>query len=349
MEEINVLVVDDSAFMRQLITSLLGQDPRIRIVGTARNGKECLEKIKLLQPDCVILDIEMPVLNGLETLKIIMEQSPLPVIIFSSTTKEGAENTFLAFQYGAYDFIAKPAGQHPDEITKVKNELIEKVLASQRANISGLQTRNVQGSIFIEKQEKDDLSAKRNKIVFIGTSTGGPRALQEVIPKLPEDLEAPVLIVQHMPAGFTKSLAERLDSFSRLRVKEAENGEILQNGTVYIAPGGFHLKVRRVGFSLAAQLDQSPPVFGHRPSVDVLLSSACSLTDYKKMVVIMTGMGADGAKGLAALKKTGNVVALAESEKTAVIYGMPRAAVATGCVDEVVDLDLIAERIVKKL
>lgn len=346
MNTIKVLVVDDSAFMRRLITSILSEDERIEVVGTARNGEDCLEKIKQLKPDVVTLDVEMPIMTGLEALQIIMKEMPLPVIMLSSTTKEGAENTLLAFQYGAYDFIPKPSGSNFLDLYKVKEELIQKIIEAKLVNISRLKTTLPQHGVKEVEDSSPLIQVKqKNKIVMIGTSTGGPRALQQVIPKLPKNFNAPVLIVQHMPPGFTKSLAERLNTISRIRVKEAENGEILQKGTAYIAPGGYHLKIRKVGKSLAAQVDQSPIVRGHRPSVDVLLQSASQLVDYEKIIAILTGMGSDGSIGLAQLKRTGNVFAIAESEETAVINGMPKAAISTGCIDEVVALPQIAERI----
>jgi two-component system, chemotaxis family, protein-glutamate methylesterase/glutaminase len=357
MSKIKVLIVDDSAFMRKLIQDFLTEDPRMTVVGTARDGEDAIKKVKELEPDVVTLDVEMPILNGIEALKRIMAEKPTPVVMLSSTTKEGAENTILAIQYGATDFITKPSGAISLDLHKVKQELVEKVLSASKANIKQLVKTNSQEKNTVKehndyskiepskKYHLNTLSGK--KLVSIGTSTGGPRALQQVITKLPKSIDAPVLVVQHMPAGFTKSLAVRLDSLSEVHVKEAEDGDILQKGTVYIAPGGYHLKIKWLGSNLAIQLDQSAPRNGHRPAVDVMFESCSELSQYAKIAVIMTGMGSDGTKGLIKLKESGNVVAIAESEETSIVFGMPKAAIATKLVDEVKNVDNIAETIMK--
>lgn len=348
MSKVKVLVVDDSAFMRKLITDFLSESPQIEVVGTARNGKEALEKVSVLNPDVVTLDVEMPVMNGLEALKQMMKKHPLPVVMLSSTTTEGAENTITAMQYGAIDFVAKPSGVISLDLYKVKEELINKVLLASRANVRAI-SRDDEGEMGANQRIRTFYEQKhqRKKIVCIGTSTGGPRALQQVLTKLPENIAAPIMIVQHMPKGFTKSLAQRLDSLSAIAVKEAEDGETLQNGTAYIAPGGFHLLVHEAKGSLTACVEQSPPRNGHRPSVNVLFESISALTDYEKIAVIMTGMGSDGTAGLRRLKESGNAKVIAEDEKTAVVFGMPKAAIQANVVDVVVPLEQIADMIVK--
>ncbi|WP_442599519.1 protein-glutamate methylesterase/protein-glutamine glutaminase [Neobacillus sp. D3-1R] len=361
MEKTKVLIVDDSAFMRKLIHDFLSDHPELEVIGTARNGEDAIKKIKDLKPDVVTMDVEMPVLNGIEALKMIMEASPVPVIMLSSTTKEGAENTLLAIQNGAVDFIAKPSGSISLDLYKVKDELIQKVLSARKANIARLVNSKVNQIISVPKlthyskielenqtfitSQKWEKSSK--KIICIGTSTGGPRALQHVLTKLPKEVEAPLFIVQHMPPGFTKSLASRLDSLSQIKVKEAEDGELAKKGVAYIAPGGYHLKVKQVGTSLAIQLDQTQARNGHRPSVDVLFESLSDLSGFAKIAVIMTGMGTDGAQGLRQLKYKGTVKAIAESESTSIVYGMPKAAIATKLVDEVTEVENIAEKILK--
>jgi two-component system, chemotaxis family, protein-glutamate methylesterase/glutaminase len=363
MEKIKVLIVDDSAFMRKLIQEFLSEHPRITVIGTARNGEDAVKKVKEWKPDVVTLDIEMPILNGLEALKRIMQENPIPVIMLSSTTKEGAENTLLAMQYGAIDFIQKPSGAISIDLYKIKDELVRKVISASKANMKQVEKESLIGKNAISatenysKIELDPLNHpsvsygkwnhREKKLICIGTSTGGPRALQHVLPRLPRDLPAPILIVQHMPPGFTKSLAERLDSLSRIHVKEAEDGELLKKGTAYIAPGGYHLKIRQVGTSLAVQLDESPPYKGHRPSVDVMFKSVSMLKDYAKIAVIMTGMGSDGAEGLIHLKNNGVVKAIAESQTTSIVFGMPKAAISTSLVDEVQNVENIAETIMK--
>lgn len=361
MDKVNVLIVDDSAFMRKFIQDLLSQNQAIQVVGTARNGEDAIKKIKSLQPDVVTMDIEMPKMDGIAALKIIMEKHPVPVVMLSSTTQEGAENTLLAMQYGAVDFIAKPSGSISLDLHKVKDELINKVLLASRVQINQLVKmldREKTTTPLDGKYSKIDIHNKVNhlvinghsfkkKIVCIGTSTGGPRALQCVLTKLPSEIQAPILIVQHMPAGFTKSLANRLNTLCHVTVKEAEDGDLLKNGYAYIAPGGYHLTVKKVGSSLAIHLDESSPRNGHRPSVDVMFESISQIQDYAKIAVIMTGMGSDGAKGLSKMKKTGIVKAIAESEESAIVFGMPKAAIQTNLVDEVHNVENIAEAILK--
>lgn len=361
VQKIKVLIVDDSAFMRKMIQDFLTEHPSIQVIGTARDGRDALKKIKTLQPDVVTMDIEMPVLNGLDALQFIMEEHPLPVIMLSSTTTQGAENTMQAIAYGAIDFIAKPSGPISLDLYKIKEELIQKVISASKANLAQLakKTIHVKSTIIpakdyskIERRERisntPPLRQLNKKLVCIGTSTGGPRALQNVITKLPKSIDAPVFVVQHMPAGFTKSLAMRLDSLSDCHVKEATDGEFAQKGTVYIAPGGFHMLIRESGGNLKIQLDdKTPPRNGHRPSVDVMYESISDISSYSKIAVIMTGMGADGSQGLIVLKNKGSVVAIAESQQTSIVYGMPKAAAATNLVDEVQNVEKISDTIMK--
>lgn len=364
--------------MRKLISDFFKGNSKLEVVGTARNGKDALKKIQAFKPDVVTMDVEMPEMNGLDALKEIMAICPVPVVMLSSTTQRNAENTLMAMEYGAVDFVAKPSGTISLDLHKIQDELVRKVEQAAVVPIAKLKKpvhkktpivesepakvvhtvrptfsrpmtaeRNTEASIIVPKQQKD-WSKTSKKIVVIGTSTGGPRALQEVITKLPASIQAPILIVQHMPAGFTKSLAMRLDQLSQVVVKEAEQGDILHNGVAYIAPGGYHLKLRKIGTSFAIVLDQNePPRSGHRPSVDVMFEDVSNYTDFDKIAVIMTGMGYDGAKGLIALKKTGNVMAIAESQETCIVYGMPKAAAETQLVDEVTDVDDIAQNIMK--
>lgn len=361
MQKIKVLIVDDSAFMRKMIQDFLTEHSRLEVIGTARDGKDALKKIKAFHPDVVTMDIEMPVLNGLDALQLIMEEHPVPVIMLSSTTKQGADNTMQAIAYGAIDFIAKPSGPISLDLYKIKEELIQKVISASKSNLTQLAQKPVSVKSTItptkdySKIERRGLThpspqqgVLTKRLVCIGTSTGGPRALQSVITRLPKNLEVPVFVVQHMPAGFTKSLANRLDSLSECHVKEATDGEIAQKGTVYIAPGGFHMLITEIGGNLKIQLDDiTPPKNGHRPSVDVMFESISKISSHSKVAVIMTGMGADGSQGLIDLKKKGSVTAIAESQETSIVYGMPKAAVATNLVDEVQDVDKIADTIMK--
>lgn len=370
-----LLIVDDSAFMRKLVSDFFQNHPTIEVIGTARNGRDAIKKIQQFQPDVVTMDVEMPELNGLDALKEIMEICPVPVIMLSSETQSGADTTLIAMENGAVDFVAKPSGTISLDLHKVKEELIRKVEYAAQVSISKLKksivsstlSHKVKAETFpsafnqfvypknqIEKSHSmskpSDWNKTSKKIVLIGTSTGGPRALQEVITKLPQSLSAPVLIVQHMPKGFTKSLAERLNQLSKISVKEAENGDILQNGIAYVAPGGYHLKLNKIGNNFEIAIDETePPRSGHRPSVDVMFENISLYNDFDKIAVIMTGMGSDGSNGLKALKDTGNTYAIAESQETCIVYGMPKAAVETQLVDEVIEVNDIAERIMKLL
>ncbi|MDW4526509.1 chemotaxis response regulator protein-glutamate methylesterase [Rossellomorea marisflavi] len=344
---INVLVVDDSAFMRKLISDYLRSESSIEVIGTARNGEDAIKKIKRLRPDVVTLDIEMPVMNGLEALKVIMDEHPVPVVMLSSTTKEGADETVKAMSIGAVDFLAKPSGTISLDLYKVQSDIVSKVIEASKVNIGKLVPEKSRISP-VEGPKLKGLSAK-NALIAIGTSTGGPRALQKVLGELPRAIPAPIVIVQHMPPGFTKSLATRLDGLSDITIKEAEQGEKLKKGTAYIAPGGQHLKIVSKGDDLFAHLDGGEPVNGHRPSVDVLFGSIADLGHQNTIAVIMTGMGSDGTKGLASLKRMGRARVIAEAEETCIVYGMPKAAVAGGYVDQSVELGEISHSILNYL
>lgn len=351
MKGIRVLVIDDSAFMRKMVTDILEKDPRLTVIGTGRNGEDGLRKIRELSPDVVTLDIEMPIMDGLQCLQEIMRITPLPVVMLSSLTAEGAESTIKAMEYGAIDFIQKPSGAISLDIETIKEEITNKVIEAAKANVSQVLVKQPEISAPIPyTPKKSNLLQQKTlkKLIAIGTSTGGPRALQKVLMQLPKDLPAPVVIVQHMPQGFTKSLATRLNTLCQVEVKEAENGEVLQKGAVYIAPGDYHMTVRKVGMSLAIQLNQSPHRMGHRPSVDVLFESLSDLSNYETYAVILTGMGSDGARGLDRLKQEAeNVVAIAESSESSVVYGMPKAAFQTNQVDYVVHLNDVSSIVMK--
>lgn len=354
-----VLVVDDSAFMRKLIGDFLTASKQLEVIGIARNGEDAISKIKKLRPDVVTLDVEMPKMNGIEALRRIMGECPLPVVMLSSTTKEGAEETVKAMELGAVDFIAKPSGTISLDLHKVQDEMVEKVISASKVNMTKITSafRKRTESVHSGEPAKgavptlpSDLKWTRDspKLILIGTSTGGPRALQQVLTELSPQLDAPVVVVQHMPPGFTNSLANRLDGQSAIKVKEAEHEEILQKGTAYIAPGGFHTKVVEHGAHLAFELSkEEAPRNGHRPSVDVLFESASLLRNHGKIAVIMTGMGSDGSEGLIKLKETGEVRAIAESKETCIVFGMPKSAIATNLVDSVEHIEDISQSIMK--
>ncbi|WP_047981253.1 protein-glutamate methylesterase/protein-glutamine glutaminase [Ornithinibacillus contaminans] len=342
MSPIRVIVIDDSAFMRKMITDILESDSRIQVLATARNGVEGLKKIKMLSPDVVTLDVEMPIMDGITALSHIMAEHPIPVVMLSSLTKEGATNTLQAITNGAVDFITKPSGSISLDIATIKEEIITKVIAASQVDVA---TKTGE-----QQQESPKLVASKQKhaatIVLVGASTGGPRALQRFLLDIPSDFTDPILIVQHMPAGFTKSLAERLNQLSELHVKEARHGEIIKERTVYIAPGNFHMKIRKVGTVHAIELTQEDERSGHRPAVDVLFESAALLTRVNKIAVILTGMGSDGSKGIKELKKRdADTIVLAESEESAIINGMPKAAVKTNAVNYIIHLHQMGEMI----
>lgn len=344
-KDIKVLVVDDSAFMRKIITDILDSDSAIEVIDVAKNGSEALEKVRAFKPDVVTLDIEMPVMDGLSCLKELLKNDYIPVIMLSSLTKEGANSTIAALEAGAVDFITKPTNIFGMAGDEKKQEIIEKVKIAKKA----VNNKRFSGSN-VQKKSKNDIikSNSIKSIVAIGTSTGGPKALQDVIPLIPGSVPAAFLVVQHMPPGFTKSLAERLNSMSELTVKEAEDGEPVRPGYAYIAPGDYHMMVENSGGDgMKIRLSQEPAVGGHRPSVNVMMDSL-SKTGFSNIVaVIMTGMGGDGSEGIKKIKTVNRGYVIAQDEQSCVVYGMPRSAVLTGAVDVVVPLKDIWKEIAK--
>jgi len=333
MKQVRVLVVDDSALMRKLIPQMLAVDEAINVVGTAMDGSFCLKKIEELKPNVVTLDLEMPGMNGIDTLKEIMRHNPVPVIVFSSHSTEGASVTMKALGLGAFDFVTKPkdASAHMAETAR---ELIAKVKAAADCK---LKPRMIAG--IPSKPEKPPAPAgSPNKIVAIGVSTGGPQALEFVLSSLPGDFPGAIIVVQHMPDGFTEMFARRLDEVCPLRVKEAQSGDMLLPGRVLICPGSRHMKVKRLPLGDIAVLSDEPRVNGHRPSVDVLLRSVAEEFRGNAVGVLMTGMGDGGAEGLGAIKKEGGMT-IAQSEESCVVYGMPKAAIERGYAIRVVGLD----------
>jgi two-component system chemotaxis response regulator CheB len=332
---VRVLVVDDSALMRKLIPQMLGGDESIEVVGTAMDGSFCLKKIEELKPNVVTLDLEMPGMNGIDTLKEIMRRHPVPVIVFSSHSTEGATVTMKALGLGAFDFVPKPkdAAAHMADTAR---ELIVKVKAAADCK---LKPRILPG--VAPKREKVAASTGAPaKVVAIGVSTGGPQALEFVLSQLPGDFPGTITVVQHMPDGFTDMFARRLDELSPLRVKEAQSGDVLQPGRVLICPGSRHMKVKRLPLGDVVVLSDEPRVNGHRPSADVLLRSVAEEYREKAVGVLMTGMGDDGAEGLGAIKKEGGMT-IAQNEESCVVYGMPKAAIERGYAIRVVGLDVM--------
>lgn len=345
MATVKVLVVDDSAFMRKMITDMVNQDKQLTVIGTARNGLDGIEKIKKLKPDVVTMDVEMPEMDGISALKIIMEEFPVPVIMLSSLTKDGTRATIQAIENGAVDFISKPSGAISLDIAKVQQELVTKIKLAMTANISRKLIKQT-STTNNNDQLTEPTFIHKQTVVAIGVSTGGPRALQQILKDIPQDFPAPILIVQHMPKSFTKLLADRLNRLCSIEVSEAENGEILSPGRAYIAPGDFHMEIKKIGSALAIQLEQSPPKKGHRPSVDNLLQSLAHINNVNKVAVILTGMGSDGTEGAKYLRnKDKHTYIIAESQETAVIYGMPKSIIENVGANLVLPIDEIAEKL----
>ena len=326
MKRIKVLVVEDSIFMRNVISDIINSDPQLQVIGTARDGEEALSKLDVLEPDVITLDIEMPRMDGLSVLKQIMKRKPKPVIMLSALTREGAIYTLKALDYGAVDYITKPSGNISLDLHTIKDEIISKIKMAASANLPKLKIK----PISIESCELGD------NVVAIGASTGGPQALTYVLTSLPQNIP-PILIVQHMPEGFTKSFAERLDKLCKFRVKEAEEGDYISKDLVLIAPGGFHMTVSKTG---RIRLDRTPPIHGVRPAVDPMMTSVARFYKSRAVGVILTGMGRDGAYGMKKIKEYGGVT-IAQDEETSVVFGMPKAAIEEGCVDVVLPLHKI--------
>ncbi|TGE32609.1 chemotaxis response regulator protein-glutamate methylesterase [Desulfosporosinus sp. Sb-LF] len=374
---IGVLIVDDSPFMRLTLQKILSQDPSIKVLDTARDGREGILKLQSLRPQVVTMDVEMPVMNGLQALEEIMRWQPTPVIILSSVTTEGAQATLKALDLGAFDVVAKPSGNPGADLQALSRDLVDKVKAAAGVNPARLGrkgltsmvasstsgamgTTGVGGTTKIAAPTSIGQSPRLPgtgrmgllpkhavEIVAIGTSTGGPSALQAVLPALPANFPVPVLVAQHMPPGFTGPLAQRLNGLCPLNVREGIHGEVLKAGTVYVAPAGKQLQVQRKPGQLILHIgDEAPIPTLYHPSVDVMFLSLAKVVGKGTLGVVMTGMGSDGTKGMKEVKASDGF-AIAESEETCVVYGMPRSLVDAGLADRVVPLGEIGRTIVE--
>jgi len=339
------MVVDDSALMRKLISEILMKDPELEVVSTAMDGLFALKKIPQSKPDVITLDLDMPRMDGLTALRYIVNDFKIPVVLVSSLTTNGGNLTLEGLALGAVDFVTKPKDSISVHIHEVARELITKVKLASRTTVKKPPAPEAIKPVQqIYRPGKSSLRGPTKKIVAIGTSTGGPNAISYFLPRLPEDMTAAILIVQHMPEGFTEMFANRLDQVCRIRVKEAKEGDQLVSGTAFIAPGNRHLKVAKVGSTGVAVLSASPPVNGHRPSVDVLFDSVSREYGSDAIGLLMTGMGEDGAHGLGSIKAMGGYT-MAQDEASCVVFGMPRAALDRGHVHEVVSLDAVPGRL----
>jgi len=351
---LRVLVVDDSALMRKVISDILETDPGIEVVATARDGIEAVELVKTFHPDVVTLDVHMPRLDGLTALRHIMRDQPTPVIIL--TGLDDHKIAVEALQSGAVDIVIKPSGPISADLERVQDELIRKVKLAQLANlrtgfppVSSITSLHPPPSTSSLTLRSRSTGTRGTWVVAIGASTGGPRAVEYVLRTLPADLPAALVVVQHMPSGFTRSFAERLDKICALTVREGTEGDLLHPGVAYIAPGGYHMHIQRgsVHDELGhITLDDGPPVHNVRPAVDVTMVDVAELFGSRALGVVLTGMGSDGALGLRRIKEEGGVT-IAQDRETSVVYGMPRAALALGVVDLVLPLQEIPAMIVQ--
>lgn len=351
-DRIRVLVVDDSAFMRRVLKEMIESDQSIKVIGTARDGDEGVEMALSLNPDVVTMDIEMPNVNGLEAIGAIMERRPTPIIVVSSLTNEGAKATFDALDRGATDYIGKNLLTSAIDILKIQNELVSKIKAiasrkriirkhfPERAPVAPPRAIQPPGKGF---------ATQKMAVVVIGASTGGPKAVQEVLSNLPEGLDTTFLVVIHMPKAFTKAFAERLDGISSLEVKEAENGEKVKPGYVIVSQGGMQMRVRRSGVvDFFVDVSDTPHDSIYKPSVDISMVSVAEAFPGRSLGVILTGMGHDGRDGMRLIKEKGGKT-LAQDEATCTIYGMPKAVIEAGLVDKVAPIEKMAAEIVNMI
>ncbi len=353
MDKIKVLVVDDSPFVQRTLKRMLESDPEIEVIDTASDGVEALEKIEVKKPDVITLDVEMPRMDGLSALEKIMEmKNPIPVIMVSSLTTEGAETTLKALEIGAIDFIPKPSSMFSLSLEKIRDDLIQKIKAASKVDVKIIKIKRLIEATrkkFVKISKKAREEKSKYDVVLIGISTGGPPALQKLLPELPSDLPVGIVIAQHMPPGFTKSLADRLNRMSQINVKEAEDGDQIKKGTVLIGKAGFHVKFRKRFGRYVVRISEEPKDALYHPSVDIMFKSALETFEPGRVLaIIMTGMGNDGSKYLKEMKEKGFKI-IAESKETCAIYGMPKAAVETGCVDRIVPLYDMAKVIVEEV
>ena len=352
----NILVVDDSALMRRVICDIINTDSTFQATDVCRDGLEAYEKLKTTKYDGVVLDINMPRMNGLELLERLQkEKIKATVIMVSTMTTKDAEVTILAMELGAVDFVTKPDNVIEAKGDKFKKRLLEvlnAVLKTEQIKRSpmtaGMTARTVAPVRTTTRPAVNNVKG-HNKIVALACSTGGPKALQSVIPFLPKNLDAPMVLVQHMPAGFTKSMADRLNETSAITVKEAEDGDVLQKGVVYVAPGGKHMEVKKTAGGHVIALNEMPAIGGLRPCANITYDSL-KQSGYDQVVcVVLTGMGADGTNGILSLEKSKPIYVISQDAETCVVYGMPKAIAETGIVNEVVPLDKVASTITKNV
>jgi len=346
-KKITVLIVDDSALVRQLLTDMISQDPEMEVAGVARDGVEAIKMTQELDPDVVTMDIHMPEMDGLTALEYIMKKSPRPVVMLSALVKKGAAPTLRALELGAVDFIAKPS-QFPTSVNEVREDVLDKIKAAARSRAKEIweRTRKVKPPKRVKVRRE---GARGGRLVVMGASAGGPRALAEIIPTLPEDLPASLVIVQHMPEPFTGSFAERLNSKARIEVREAVNGEELEEGLGLVVPGGQDMVFEKIGGgNVRTKLLPTVARHGASPVIDVTMESAAQVYGERSVGVLLSGMGSDGAMGLGMIRDAGGET-IAQNEETCLVFGMPKAAIERKLVNEVLPLEKIAEAVVAHL
>lgn len=337
-KKIRVMVVDDSALMRKMIPQILAMDKDIEVVGTAMDGLFALKKIPDLKPDIVTLDVDMPRMDGLTALSHIVKEYDIPVLLISSLTQKGAATTLKGLELGAVDFIAKPKEAISVHIMDIADEMLAKIRAIVRTSTKKL--RHLRPVSRPEPKRPVSIYKTADKVVAIGVSTGGPNALSYILPKIPHDFSAGIVIVQHMPEGFTELFATRLNQICQIEVKEAKDGDMILPGRALIAPGNSHLKIKKMPLGGVAVLSKSQPVSGHRPSADVLFDTVAAEYGEDSIGVIMTGMGSDGAEGIGRIKAAGGAT-IAQDEESSVVFGMPKIAIERGYIDKIVSLEEI--------
>jgi two-component system, chemotaxis family, protein-glutamate methylesterase/glutaminase len=340
---IKAIIIDDSALVRNIISDIFESNGSIEVVATGKTGLDFIELVEKFKPDIATLDIEMPIMDGLTALKEISKKNiKVGVIMLSVLTQHGAKATFQALELGAFDFIPKPS-------TSIKMDLEEigKLLISKIFGYYDNKNKIMKPKMRISVGNFSNVSKKTSvKAIAIGTSTGGPNALQSLFQQIPKDFSYPIFIVQHMPSGFTKAFAERLSEISNVKVKEAENGELVKSGVAYLAPGNYHLKIHKKEMNISIELDQGNPVNGHRPSIDVTFDSLGACYGSSLLAIIMTGMGKDGAESIKRLNEKG-CPTIAQDQATSVIFGMNRQAIDLGAIDEIVPLNEIVPNMIR--
>ncbi len=349
-EKIRVLVADDSAFMRKVLLSILDSDGAFEVVGEARDGRETIEKAAKLKPHVITMDINMPHMDGLQATEVIMSTEPRPILIVSSESKDGAKATLRALELGAIDFVAKPTGGIDLDMSTVREELVRKLRLASKVRVVRNLARSVPAPSFShpDRTQLEILSPVNRAglpLAVLAASTGGPATLMKLMPLFTEGFPGAVLVVQHMPGAFTPQFAEQLAAVSPMPVKQAENGEILRAGQVYVCPGDSHLRVVHPG---RVELDGGERIAGYRPCIDVTLESVAALAGSNASVAILTGMGNDGARGVMAIQENGGLV-VAQDESSSVIFGMPAEAIKTGAVEFVLPLEQIAGAISRRV